>query len=271
MMVGVVESGSNNTDTGLSQVMSQLSLEIPKTVALDPTAAPVVGFDKMGADLNVEFSDGERLHIKDFFVIGPDGDFSRLASPSGEIIVTGLMGPEPEGFALTEQSTVPLDGAHTANDAGDNVSHHFAEAAGGGADWPNSAMLAAAGISVGSGIGALSGGSSAGSAAPAAASTPDAGNDLAVLAGETDEELATMVAELTGGEPFLLQPEDFDTEDLIADAIQSDQNALGFVPDGSDVVPSEGFVGTQGADFHAQVLDEFSLLDILSDVTAEVF
>lgn len=273
MVVGVVEMENNNTGSSLSKVLSQLSLDIPKTVSLDPATARVVGFDKAGTDLTVAFADGETLHIENFFVIGPDGDFSRLISPSGETIVTGLMGPESDGVMVGEPRDAADAGAQVASDT---ASLSFAAADSDGADWGGSALLAAAGISVGSGIGAFSGDGGSGGT-PEAAPGADTDDDLFVQSDDADAELAALVAELTGGNPLLEQTQGYDIEALTADPDQPEQEPSAFEQDGENpvtdqgFVPDEGFAGKDAAVFHSVVTDESPLLDMLSDVTAEAY
>jgi len=87
-------AGSGSLATLL--VGSHLPLAAPTDITLTARNAQISGYQKSGADLSVRFADGNALQLQNFFVIGEQGDFSRLISASGAPLVTGLMGPEAE-------------------------------------------------------------------------------------------------------------------------------------------------------------------------------
>lgn len=86
--VGQKQSQSLVVETGIS-------LTRASDVAFPGGGSEVVGHEKFGRDLAVRLSDGQTLKIGDFFVIDPQGDFSRLLDDRGEPMVTGLTAPEP--------------------------------------------------------------------------------------------------------------------------------------------------------------------------------
>ncbi|ETA50039.1 hypothetical protein [Ponticoccus alexandrii] len=90
------------TVRGVGQEQSQslvveagIALNRASDVALPGAGSEVVGHEKMGRDLAVQMSDGRTLKIGNFFVIDPEGDYSRLLDARGEPMVTGLTAPEP--------------------------------------------------------------------------------------------------------------------------------------------------------------------------------
>lgn len=86
----------------MGQDQSQ-SLAVDSGVALSrateitlPTGAPaIVRHEKFGRDLAIQFEDGQTLRIENFFVMGPDGEFSRFLYEGDEPTITGLIAPEP--------------------------------------------------------------------------------------------------------------------------------------------------------------------------------
>ena len=93
MTVGVTTQTKGTEQASAASVSSRRVLAEPTDVSV---GAPVLGTEKAGQDLVVRLANGETQTIENFFVIGPDGDFSRLLSASGTPVVTGLMAPEPD-------------------------------------------------------------------------------------------------------------------------------------------------------------------------------
>ena len=91
--VGVTTQAKDAAQALAAPVMSRRILSEPTDVSV---SASILGTEKSGQDLVVRLSNGETLNIENFFVIGPDGDFSRLLSSDGSPVVTGLMAPEPD-------------------------------------------------------------------------------------------------------------------------------------------------------------------------------
>ncbi|WP_243263353.1 hypothetical protein [Sulfitobacter dubius] len=184
---------SGNEDV---QAVSNMSLGAPADISLAQGTPAIVASDKLGSDLALSFADGKTLLVQDFFVIGEEGDFSRLLLPDGEAFVTGLMGPEP---------TYSTDGdvaEHTVHDAEDAAALQaeqpgVQESAGEGMDWSSPLLLAGTGLSLGAGVNFLSGSDDDG--APVAAQSETA-------------ELSLAVDEVIGAEPDKLTPEEYDSE-----------------------------------------------------------
>lgn len=76
-------------------VQTGVSLKRATDIALSADTPAVVRHEKVGRDLAVQFEDGQTLRIGNFFVIDPEGDFSRFIDETGEPAVTGLTAPEP--------------------------------------------------------------------------------------------------------------------------------------------------------------------------------
>lgn len=182
-------AGSGSLATLL--VGSHLPLASPTDVTLTSRNAQISGYEKSGADLNIRFADGHALEVQNFFVIGEQGDFSRLISSTGAPLVTGLMGPEAEDDtlpaplaepalpagaievfpnpALLEQAgAAPSESASMAAQSGATLSVSDAQASGGGAgSWTQPTLLA--GLGLASTVGLSSGASGdAGSSATTA-------------------------------------------------------------------------------------------------------
>ena len=95
MSVGVTLKQRGASESEGVQAVSNMSLGTPADISLARGTPAIVASDKLGSDLALSFADGKTLLVRDFFVIGEEGDFSRLLLPNGEAFVTGLMGPEP--------------------------------------------------------------------------------------------------------------------------------------------------------------------------------
>ena len=182
-------AGSGSLATLL--VGSHLPLASPTDVTLTSRNAQISGYEKSGADLNIRFADGHALEVQNFFVIGEQGDFSRLISSTGAPLVTGLMGPEAEDDtlpaplaepalpagaievfpnpALLEQAgAAPSESASMAAHSGATLSVSDTSTSGGGAgSWTQPTLLA--GLGLASTVGLSSGASGdAGSSATTA-------------------------------------------------------------------------------------------------------
>lgn len=126
----------------------RVTLQAPSDVWLGLATSDILSFDKSGADLLLRLADGSSYQVTDFFQLGPQGTYSRLLTTSDELLVTGLMAPEPD-YADTEVATV-ASGAVEAAEAGT----HRAEEPGGLGGFADGALghLAGAGLMVGSGV-----------------------------------------------------------------------------------------------------------------------
>ncbi|WP_434286838.1 BapA/Bap/LapF family prefix-like domain-containing protein [Celeribacter sp. SCSIO 80788] len=102
MPVEVVLRSYGDGGVAQRQVASRLYLEEPQQIFLLESAQDISGYEKNGADLTVHFTSGDSLAIDDFFVMGEDGDYSRLVTETGDVLVTGLMAPEPELQAVAD-------------------------------------------------------------------------------------------------------------------------------------------------------------------------
>tara|TARA_R110002126_G_scaffold7766_5_gene37671 strand:+ start:277 stop:1053 length:777 start_codon:yes stop_codon:yes gene_type:complete len=194
--VGVTTQAKDAAQALAAPVMSRRILSEPTDVSV---SASILGTEKSGQDLVVRLSNGETLNIENFFVIGPDGDFSRLLSSDGSPVVTGLMAPEPD-LAQDNEFTEAMQTTEGVAPVGSDPSDIESADAGGAGDWGDTALFAGAGFSLGSGIGYLSDDDN--SSAPVAQNPQP----------ESQTDLATAIEELTGPEDMILEPSDFDTE-----------------------------------------------------------
>ncbi|NGM45981.1 hypothetical protein G5B31_10550 [Rhodobacter sp. SGA-6-6] len=78
-------------------VTNDVRLAAPSDVYFGSGAAGIAYYEKSGADLRVILLDGQEVLVRDFFVIGPAGEYSRLldGGAGGEVEITGLLAPEP--------------------------------------------------------------------------------------------------------------------------------------------------------------------------------
>ncbi|UYV36739.1 hypothetical protein N4R57_17360 [Rhodobacteraceae bacterium D3-12] len=175
----------------------------------------MVGYAKQGTNLEIQLSNGKTLQVEDFFVIGPDGDFSRLITDSGEAVITGLMGPEPdiqlspdEGEASVGQQRSAGAMEHLTDGQAGGFGDGGAETGG----WSTKALMGA-GLSLSSGFGLLlEGQSDAQSAAPEPASSSD---------GAEASTFSDDVVALTGGKEGVVDADDL----LDGQAAENDPNA----------------------------------------------
>lgn len=220
--------------------------------------AAILGTEKAGQDLVVRLANGETQTIENFFVIGPNGDFSRLFSASGTPVVSGLMAPEPE-IPQDSEFTQAMQTPQGIAAADTGISGPEDGGAGGGAsDWGNTALFAGAGLSLGSGIGFLSDDDS--DTAPA--------RTVQDTQPETQTDLATVIDSLTGPEDAALQPADFEIQvpEEDAEAHSSDfgdENA-------TELTESYGFLEADSPDANLMYIpdpqDEL-LADLMTEIT----
>lgn len=78
-------------------VTNDVRLAAPSDVYFGSGVAGIAYYEKSGADLRVILLDGQEVLVRDFFVIGPAGEYSRLldGGAGGEVEITGLLAPEP--------------------------------------------------------------------------------------------------------------------------------------------------------------------------------
>ncbi|VDC21159.1 BapA/Bap/LapF family prefix-like domain-containing protein [Pseudogemmobacter humi] len=78
-------------------VSNDIRLSGPSDVYFGAAAAGIAYYEKSGSDLRVTLLDGQEVMVRNFFVIGADGEYSRLldGGAGGEVEVTGLIAPEP--------------------------------------------------------------------------------------------------------------------------------------------------------------------------------
>lgn len=147
--------GPAEPDVGPSALGPQVDLSEPTDIQLAPGAAGVVSYDKVGPDLVLRLANGETSRIDNFFEAGPNGDFSRLLTASGEVVASGLMAPEPD--YPDEPDAVLAAGAGESISGGATVVEGALEAPSDGADADGLMsgsffQVAGAGLFVGSGI-----------------------------------------------------------------------------------------------------------------------
>lgn len=78
-------------------VSNDIRLSGPSDVYFGAAVAGIAYYEKSGPDLRVTLLDGQEVMVRDFFVIGAGGEYSRLldGGAGGEVEVTGLIAPEP--------------------------------------------------------------------------------------------------------------------------------------------------------------------------------
>lgn len=229
--VTTYEKGANQPPD--TQVTSRLILDSPTDVSLEPGVS-IVGTEKVGGDLVVDLSNGETLHLDDFFVVGPNGDFSRLISASGEAVVTGLMGPEPD-YPQSAEITQAMQDVQTTTTSSPDGTGSDTDADG----WGDMALITGAGFSVGSGISLLSDGGGGSDIADPGPQSQFQVSDQAAL--------AAAVAELTGSEDEFLQDADFDTEIAKEVRLEGEPPEADAAPDvvnDMKMPETDGFLGT---------------------------
>ncbi|WP_162792148.1 hypothetical protein [Pseudosulfitobacter sp. DSM 107133] len=212
-------------------------LDAPTDVSLAPGVS-IVGTEKVGGDLVVGLSNGETLHLDDFFVIGPDGDFSRLMSASGEPLVTGLMGPEPD-FPQSAETTEAMQSVESPATSSPDAAGSDADADG----WGDLALITGAGFTLGSGISFLSGG---GGGSDSGAQGPEVQFQVSDQA-----EFAAAIEELTGPEDQILQDSEFDTEFSAAAPPESDFSDAEITPEvefDTKMPETDGFLSADSTD-----------------------
>jgi len=252
LAVGVTLKQRGSSEAGDLQTASNVSLNKPMDVALVDGAASIVASDKMGSDLVVTFSDGTTLRVQDFFVIGENGDFSRLLLPSGDPFVTGLMGPEP---AYPDGATEQLAQASGAEDAaGDDGDAGQDGLVGQSVDWSDPLLLAGAGISLGSGVDFLSSGGSS--------TAPETGR-------EEEDDLAQIINDFTGNESEALDPSEYDMDTQEADAESTAEDVAGESIGSDDVTVDGTFVGASETADVLPNAESDAPLDLLAELLTE--
>ena len=196
MSVGVTLKQRGTSEIEGVQAVSNMSLGAPADIVLAKGTPAIVASDKLGSDLALRFADGKTLLVRDFFVIGEEGDFSRLLLPNGEAFVTGLMGPEPSyradknatgsGLTASEEELAPQLDLSEAQ-----------EGAGGSIDWSSPLVLAGTGLSLGAGVDFLSGSDE---------------EEAPVLVQSEAQAFSLAVDEMIGAPSDTLEPEEYDPE-----------------------------------------------------------
>lgn len=222
MSIGATLKQRGSSDNEVAQAASHMSLGAPADISLAEGTSKIVASDKLGSDLVLRFADGKTLLVRDFFAIGPDGDFSRLLLPNGEVFATGLMSPEP----FYEADREALEPVYDVVSAEPVVRGADAELQSVGlgetVDWSSPLLLAGAGLSLGAGANFL---------------TSSGDEDAAVAARTEDLELSLAVSDLMGSEPDTLDPEEYGVEAAVSTPDPAE------APEGADMkeaAPAEG-------------------------------
>ncbi|WP_376873555.1 hypothetical protein [Albirhodobacter sp. R86504] len=164
-------------------VLSPLKISHPTDIRLTQSNAAVQSYDKVGADLIVTFADGETLIATNFFVIGETGDFSRLVAADGEVLVTGLLAPEPNDTLSPTESFAPIDAGEPGGSSMQAVTQ---ETGNFGGAWAKPALFAGLGFSSGTVL--FANNDEATSASPVASTTTSQDEALDTEALSTDAE-----------------------------------------------------------------------------------
>lgn len=89
-------SATSSTGGTVRAYGSEISITAPSDVYFGKGAPGIAYYEKAGTDLRVTLLDGQQVLLHDFFVIGPEGNASRLLDGAGgPVEVTGLLAPEP--------------------------------------------------------------------------------------------------------------------------------------------------------------------------------
>ncbi|MBE9640097.1 hypothetical protein IQ782_24920 [Salipiger pacificus] len=208
-------------------------------ISLTETSGGISGYLKSGPDLEISFQDGQALNIENFFVSGPDGEFSSLVDDDGTTLVSGLLAPEPDAESLGLAGAVnDIPDATSAESTGiseldlaSGSALSFAESMAGepeidpGPTWP-------LGLGIASGLGGLSllsdaSGSDSGSASDQPNETSSASVTSATIG---DDEIADLLGPSSGDAALddelaeLLQPaataSEGDTDTALPDATE---------------------------------------------------
>lgn len=254
MSVSVLSNGSGGHVGGKQTVASHLSLETSTDFSLPQSTGGIAGLTKLGADLNILMANGDNVDILDFFVIGDDGEFSRLLSDDGEVVVTGLMVPEADKGGDFRNARNPEQQMQEAS-ADDPVNGYGHDADAGG--WIGPELIAGAGLSLGSGISLLSGDTD--------------GTDAAEPSGleRSDQEMNALskdIAGLMGDADDTMGVQDYDPQ---VDAIESDMPDAAFATDfASETIDTSDHGGLIDADHPAPSM--LSIDDTHSDIVSEL-
>lgn len=117
-MVEIFTVGSGQNSAATRSVSNEIKLSTASDVYFGSAVAGIAFYEKSGADLRVTLLDGQEITLQDFFVIGPQGQYSRLldGGANGSVEVTGLIAPEP--FVppeLIDEAPVVTTGVDTAS------------------------------------------------------------------------------------------------------------------------------------------------------------
>lgn len=119
-MIEIFTSVAGQNDGASRVFSSDIRLSAPSDVHFGSGAPGIAFYEKSGADLRVTLLDGQEVMIRDFFVIGESGQYSRLrdGGAAGNVEVTGLIAPEPyvpPGVTQTAATDSPLPQADTSS------------------------------------------------------------------------------------------------------------------------------------------------------------
>lgn len=196
MSVGVTLKQRGASESEGVQAVSNMSLGTPADISLARGTPAIVASDKLGSDLALSFADGKTLLVRDFFVIGEEGDFSRLLLPNGEAFVTGLMGPEPSYITDRNAQGSVEAGSEAEREVLSGLSE-VQEGAGESMDWSSLLLFAGTGLSLGAGVNFLSGSDE---------------EEAPVLAQSEAQAFSLAVEEVIGTASDALEPKDYDPE-----------------------------------------------------------
>ncbi|MDD8023841.1 MAG: hypothetical protein PHX82_12105 [Paracoccaceae bacterium] len=75
---------------------NEVTLGSSSNIYFGKGAPGIAYYEKAGTDLRITLLDGQDVLVRNFFVVGPEGDFSSLLlAQGGETEVTGMLAPEP--------------------------------------------------------------------------------------------------------------------------------------------------------------------------------
>ena len=190
---------------------TNISVDGAAAIILPSQMADIAGYQKSGPALEIDFTDGQSLRIDNFFVIGPDGDYSEVMNSDGRAAVSALLAPEPVPGDIetvaSSQGTTGLSGESSATaDTGATPDES--------SDWSDPLMLTGLGLASGLGsTGWLLSSTDSSDDASRAASTepPEASLDIEALVGSDNQgiDLSQDITTIVGDDPATISDDDF--------------------------------------------------------------
>ncbi|QPZ93358.1 BapA/Bap/LapF family prefix-like domain-containing protein [Thioclava electrotropha] len=98
---------SNESETPQRTYGNEVSLRTPSHIYFGKSAPGIAYYEKASSDLQITLLDGQEVTVRNFFVLGPEGGYSRLdITPNGPTEVSGMLAPEPQ---IPDSGEIPLE------------------------------------------------------------------------------------------------------------------------------------------------------------------